>query len=161
WDPVERGGGARVLPGPAQLLEGSRHPVQRARQVRARAAQRHRVRSRLDHALRVRGVADAEPPEHAHEHEAVRPGRGLHPPDVSGPVIGAAVADASPDAPTFRALLIGCDLYLRNRLPSGASYQSLRGCVRDIDRIAGMLRARIAGPLAITRLAASWGAGQP
>src|SRR6185503_13187207 len=65
------------------------------------------------------------------------------------------------DAPTFRALRIGCDHYFPNRLPDGASYRSLSGCVSDIDRVERMLRARIAMPLAITRLTASNGEHRP
>jgi hypothetical protein len=58
-------------------------------------------------------------------------------------------------------LLIGCDFYFPNRLPNGATYESLGGCVHDIDRIVRLLRERITAPITITRLAASRGDGKP
>lgn len=44
------------------------------------------------------------------------------------------------------ALLIGIDCYMPNRLPSGASYHRLAGCVRDVDLMEGMLRTLLAIP---------------
>ncbi|WP_437932531.1 caspase family protein [Sorangium sp. So ce291] len=74
-----------------------------------------------------------------------------------------AAASSAPDtSPTFRALLIGVDFYFPNRLPSGASYATLRGCVNDIRRVEEMLKARISGPLDLTKLVArDTGAGRP
>lgn len=43
--------------------------------------------------------------------------------------------------PTLHALLIGCDFYFPNTLPEG-SYGSLRGCVRDVERVEAFLRQR-------------------
>src|ERR1700752_3375076 len=45
------------------------------------------------------------------------------------------------NGPVLHALLIGCDFYLPNVLPEG-SYGSLRGCVRDVERVEGFLRRR-------------------
>ncbi|XYI03818.1 caspase family protein [Sorangium sp. So ce1128] len=74
-----------------------------------------------------------------------------------------AAASSAPDtSPTFRALLIGIDFYFPNRLPNGASYATLRGCVNDIRRVEEMLKARISGPLDLTKLVArDTGAGRP
>ena len=38
------------------------------------------------------------------------------------------------------ALLIGIDCYLPNRLPDGACYKSLSGCVRDINHVEAFLK---------------------
>jgi Caspase domain len=38
------------------------------------------------------------------------------------------------------ALLIGIDCYLPNKLPDGASYKSLKGCVRDINHVEAFLK---------------------
>lgn len=38
------------------------------------------------------------------------------------------------------ALLIGIDCYLPNKLPDGASYKSLKGCVRDISHVEAFLK---------------------
>ena len=40
----------------------------------------------------------------------------------------------------LHALLIGIDCYLPNRLPNGASYKSLKGCVRDITLAEAFLK---------------------
>ena len=41
------------------------------------------------------------------------------------------------------ALLIGIDCYLPNKLPGGAYYKSLSGCVNDITLMEGFLKARM------------------
>ncbi|MEG4631175.1 SAV_2336 N-terminal domain-related protein [Microcoleus sp. AR_TQ3_B6] len=46
-------------------------------------------------------------------------------------------------APQLYALLIGIDYYLPNKLPDGVSYQSLRGCVRDINQVETFLRSQL------------------
>ncbi|WP_437902728.1 caspase family protein [Sorangium sp. So ce327] len=64
--------------------------------------------------------------------------------------------------PTFRALLIGIDFYFPNRLPNGATYRNLRGCVSDVGRVEVRLNAQVPGPREITKLvAADTGAGVP
>ena len=74
----------------------------------------------------------------------------------------AARSRAGAARPTFQALLIGIDFYLPNSLPNGGRYESLRGCVHDIERVEAMLRARIDGPIEITTLVAKdTGAGRP
>lgn len=40
----------------------------------------------------------------------------------------------------FHALLIGIDCYLPNKLPEGASYKNLNGCVRDINHVEAFLK---------------------
>ena len=40
----------------------------------------------------------------------------------------------------FHALLIGLDCYLPNKLPEGASYKNLNGCVRDINHVEAFLK---------------------
>ena len=40
----------------------------------------------------------------------------------------------------LHALLIGIDCYLPNELPDGASYKSLKGCVRDINHVEAFLK---------------------
>ncbi|WP_437777224.1 caspase family protein [Sorangium sp. So ce1097] len=64
----------------------------------------------------------------------------------------AGTSSARDTGPTFRALLIGIDLYVPNRLPSDASYESLSGCVNDVGRVEDMLRARVTGPIEIKKL---------
>lgn len=56
---------------------------------------------------------------------------------------------------TTHALLIGIDFYFPNRLPDNSSYRSLRGCVRDSNRMAAFLRGRNVPDKQITRLIAS------
>ncbi|WP_437777221.1 caspase family protein [Sorangium sp. So ce1097] len=68
--------------------------------------------------------------------------------------LDAETSSARDTGPTFRALLIGIDFYFPNRLPNGASYAALRGCVNDVGRVEEMLRARVDGPLEITKLVA-------
>lgn len=43
----------------------------------------------------------------------------------------------------FYALLIGINCYLPNKLPDGGTYQSLKGCVRDINLIEGFLKGEL------------------
>jgi Caspase domain len=43
----------------------------------------------------------------------------------------------------LHALLIGIDCYLPNRLPDGGSYQSLEGCVRDINYVEDFLKRKV------------------
>lgn len=58
--------------------------------------------------------------------------------------------------PKFYALLIGIDRYLPNQLPHGGSYESLHGCVRDIDRVEALLKNMLKVPEAgIFKLVAS------
>lgn len=72
----------------------------------------------------------------------------------------AGTSSASDTDPTFRALLIGIDLYLPNRLESGATYAPLSGCVNDVRRVEAALHAHVTGPLHIkTLLAHDAGAG--
>ncbi len=40
----------------------------------------------------------------------------------------------------FHALLLGLDCYLPNKLPEGASYKNLNGCVRDINHVEAFLK---------------------
>lgn len=40
----------------------------------------------------------------------------------------------------FYASLIGIERYLPNELPDGASYKSLKGCVRDISHVEAFLK---------------------
>jgi hypothetical protein len=40
----------------------------------------------------------------------------------------------------LHALLIGIDCYLPNKLPDGASYNSLKGCVRDVTHVEAFLK---------------------
>lgn len=77
--------------------------------------------------------------------------------------LGDAAASGERDAsPTFRALLIGIDFYYPNRLPSGASFAPLRGCVSDVERVEEMLKRRVKGPYDIKKLVArDTGAGRP
>ncbi|APR76996.1 Hypothetical protein A7982_02343 [Minicystis rosea] len=56
---------------------------------------------------------------------------------------------------TFRALLIGADFYFPNAIPSGATYASLSGAVRDVTRVEQMLRSRVPAPIEIVKLTAS------
>jgi hypothetical protein len=44
------------------------------------------------------------------------------------------------------ALLIGADYYFPNSLPDGGRYGHLHGCVRDVERMASFLKARLAVP---------------
>src|SRR5512133_2010950 len=44
--------------------------------------------------------------------------------------------------PAFRALLIGIDCYMPNKLPDGSYYPHLGGCVNDVRRVRDVLRAR-------------------
>ncbi|WP_437735246.1 caspase family protein [Sorangium sp. So ce1335] len=79
-----------------------------------------------------------------------------HEPDDAG------TSSARDAGPTFRALLIGVDFYLPNRLPNGATFVSLRGCVSDVGRIREALSARITLPYDIkTLLAPSVGGSAP
>jgi hypothetical protein len=48
-------------------------------------------------------------------------------------------ADAQPTSKFF-ALLIGIDAYLPNKLPHGSSYNSLWGCLRDINHVESFLK---------------------
>ncbi|WP_437589435.1 caspase family protein [Sorangium sp. So ce1000] len=83
-------------------------------------------------------------------------GQPNHEPDDAG------TSSARDTSPTFRALLIGIDFYLPNRLPNDATYMSLRGCVSDVERMVDVLRARITLPLDITMLLArNLGGGEP
>ena len=72
---------------------------------------------------------------------------------------------ANPDSatPRLHALLIGVNCYLPNTLPGGGTYPSLRGCVRDIQTVAGFLHTRLGVPDAQVRLltATDNGAGKP
>jgi hypothetical protein len=61
---------------------------------------------------------------------------------------GDAVSDRSGRS-VLHALLIGSDFYFPNTLPEG-SYGSLRGCVRDVERVEEFLRRR--GGLTADRL---------
>ncbi|MBW4613553.1 MAG: caspase family protein [Desmonostoc vinosum HA7617-LM4] len=64
--------------------------------------------------------------------------------------------DATSISSKFFALLIGIDLYLPNTLPSGSSYNSLEGCVRDINHVASFLQNTLQVPQAqIFKLTAS------
>lgn len=56
----------------------------------------------------------------------------------------------------FHALLIGIDCYLPNKLPEGASYKSLNGCVRDINHVEAFLKTTLKLPASqIMKLTAS------
>ena len=58
--------------------------------------------------------------------------------------------------PKFYALLIGIDRYLPNQLPDGSSYESLHGCVRDINLVEALLKNMLKVPKAqIFKLVAS------
>src|SRR5262245_53595803 len=58
----------------------------------------------------------------------------------------------------FRALLIGIDCYLPNKLPDGSHYRNLSGCVRDIQHVTDFLTENLQVPAAnIIRLTASLG----
>ncbi|MCX6046539.1 MAG: caspase family protein [Chloroflexi bacterium] len=61
------------------------------------------------------------------------------------------------------ALLIGVDYYFPNRLPSGGSYPSLGGCVRDIRHVEAFLTERLQVPAGqiLTLLASNTGNAQP
>lgn len=62
------------------------------------------------------------------------------------------------------ALLIGIDCYLPNKLPDGASYKSLKGCVRDINHVEAFLKRQFNLPSErIYKLTASNvdGSGEP
>lgn len=61
------------------------------------------------------------------------------------------------------ALLIGIDYYFPNRLPSGGSYPSLGGCVRDIRHVEAYLTERLQVPASqiLTLLASNMGNSQP
>ena len=59
-------------------------------------------------------------------------------------------------AANFHALLIGIDSYLPNKLSDGASYKSLKGCVRDINHVEAFLKNTLKLPEAkILKLTAS------
>ncbi|WP_437542206.1 caspase family protein [Sorangium sp. So ce367] len=74
----------------------------------------------------------------------------------------AGRSSADDTVPTFRALLIGIDLYLPNRLENGATYAPLSGCVNDIRLVEAALHTHVTGPLEITKLVArDTGADQP
>ncbi|WP_437586061.1 caspase family protein [Sorangium sp. So ce1000] len=74
----------------------------------------------------------------------------------------AETNSATETGSTFRALLIGIDLYLPNQLKNGATYATLSGCVNDVGRVEAMLRARVTGPREIRKLlGVDNGAGQP
>jgi hypothetical protein len=58
--------------------------------------------------------------------------------------------------PQHYALLIGVDCYLPNRLPNGAQYRSLGGCVRDVEHVEAMLRRTLdLSPDSIIKLTAT------
>ncbi|MDC0679323.1 caspase family protein [Sorangium atrum] len=72
------------------------------------------------------------------------------------------MSSARDTGPTFRALLIGIDVYLPNRLSNDATYVSLRCCVSDVERIDKILSARITMPYKSTKLLApNIGRGAP
>lgn len=65
-------------------------------------------------------------------------------------------------AMVHHALLLAVDCYMPNRLPSGESYPSLEGCVRDVELLAGFLRKGLGIPdERITKLTASGGGMRP
>jgi hypothetical protein len=63
----------------------------------------------------------------------------------------------------LRALLIGVDRYLPNRLPDGIYYPNLGGCVRDISRVEEFLRRklRLADEQLIKLTASNSGGAEP
>jgi len=63
----------------------------------------------------------------------------------------------------LHALLIGIDCYLPNRLPGGAFYSSLSGCVRDVSQIEHFLQEKlnISSDYILKLIASNIGATEP